>query len=363
MDRATVDVYEQRAQEWRDKRPARFIERAAALGVSLPPGVVRLDAGCGAGLHLPALGAPVVALDAAFAMLPLARDVMPDAWCVQADLEALPFRRGSIGASWARASYLHVERAGLPWALLQLHRALAVGAPAEFTFRRGDDDGPIDGDDFAGRFFAHWQPDPLADVLAGAGFEIHECSLEADGDEWINVRATRARTLPDVVGPGMRLLVCGLNPSVYSADLGVGFARRGNRFWPAALRAGIVSRDRDSDHALLHHGIGMTDLVKRATARADELTKDEYRAGAARVERLARWLQPGAVCFVGLAGWRTAVDRTAVAGEQPELFGGVPAYVMPNTSGINASSTPDSLAEHLLRAMELATGGAVTGSR
>ncbi len=86
----------------------------------------------------------------------------------------------------------------------------------------------------------------------------------------------------------MRLLVCGLNPSVYSADAGRGFARPGNRYWPAALAAGIVSRDRDTRHALLHHGVGMTDLVKRATPRADELTIDEYRDGVERVAPAGR---------------------------------------------------------------------------
>ena len=165
---------------------------------------------------------------------------------------------------------------------------------------------------------------------------------------------TRARTLPDTVGPGMRLLLCGLNPSIYSADRGMGFARPGNRFWPAALAAGIVSRDRDPAHALLHHRVGMTDLVKRATIGAKELTVDEYRAGAERVRRLVEWLQPGAVCFVGLAGWRAAIDRKAVAGPQPEPFGGRPAYVMPNSSGLNAHATPAILADHLRAAAALA---------
>jgi TDG/mug DNA glycosylase family protein len=100
----------------------------------------------------------------------------------------------------------------------------------------------------------------------------------------------------------------------------------------------------------------MTDLVKRATARADELTADEYRAGAARVERLVEWLQPGAVCFVGLSGWRIVVDKKAVAGPQPEGFGGRPAYVMPNTSGVNAHATPAVLADHLRAAAALADG-------
>jgi TDG/mug DNA glycosylase family protein len=141
---------------------------------------------------------------------------------------------------------------------------------------------------------------------------------------------------------------------VYSADVGVGFARPGNRFWNAALAAGIVTRARDTRHALVAHGIGMTDLVKRATPRADELTRDEYRAGLARVERLVRWLQPGAVCFVGLAGWRAAVDRRAVAGVQPGDIGGRPAYVMPSTSGLNARVPLAELADHLRAAAALA---------
>ena len=86
----------------------------------------------------------------------------------------------------------------------------------------------------------------------------------------------------------------------------------------------------------------MTDLVKRATPRADELTTAEYRAGLERVGRLCAWLRPGAVCFVGLAGWRAAADRKAVAGVQPETLGDTPVYVMPSTSGLNARTTPPS---------------------
>jgi TDG/mug DNA glycosylase family protein len=154
----------------------------------------------------------------------------------------------------------------------------------------------------------------------------------------------------------MRLLVCGLNPSVFSADAGVGFARPGNRFWPAALAAGIVATDRSPDLALADHGIGMTDIVKRATVAAAELTADEYRAGLARVERLVAWLRPGAVCFVGLAGWRAAVDRRAAAGIQPAALAGVPVYVMPSTSGLNARTPLAELAEHLRAAARLADG-------
>jgi TDG/mug DNA glycosylase family protein len=152
----------------------------------------------------------------------------------------------------------------------------------------------------------------------------------------------------------MRLVVCGLNPSVFSADAGHGFARPGNRFWPAALAAGLVSKGHDPRHALVHHGIGMTDLVKRATPRADDLTPDEYQAGVERVGRLVEWLRPGAVVMVGLAGWRAAVDRKATAGVQPEPFGGRPLYVMPSTSGLNAHSRLDDLTTHLRSAATLA---------
>jgi hypothetical protein len=289
-------VYEQRAKEWRDRRPARFAERARALGRAVERGRVRMDAGCGAGLHLRYLGRPVVALDAAHAMLVLAREAAPHAWCVQADLEGLPFRQGSIHGSWARGSYLHVRRDRLPWALRELHQVLTVGAPASFTMLRGSaEEGELPGDDFPGRFFAEWEPEPLRDVIAGAGFEVGAMD---ETEEWVNVQVTRSRTLPDVVGPGMRVLICGLNPSLYAADAGVGFARPGNRFWPAAIAAGLVTRDRDPGHALQQHAVGMTDLVKRATVGADELKKAEYVEGMARVERLVEWLHPRVVCFV-----------------------------------------------------------------
>jgi TDG/mug DNA glycosylase family protein len=351
MERDTVAVYESQSAAWRDRRPARFVDRARALADAIPEHAIRIDLGCGAGKHLPILGSPVVALDAAYAMVDLARHEARDAWPVQADLEALPFRRGSLAGAWARASYLHVPRDRLPWALAQLHRALALDAPIALVMQPGDHEGERANDDeFPGRYFASWPPDALVDVVSGAGFTIQECSV--DGPEWVHVRATRARTLPDVVGPGMRMLVVGLNPSLYAADAGVGFARPGNRFWPAARAAGIVSRDRDPEHALLHHAVGMTDLVKRATVGARELTAAEYREGLGRVERLVRWLRPGVVCFAGLAGWRTVVDRTASTGYQPGGFAGVPAYVMPNPSGLNAHTNVVALAAHLRAALD-----------
>jgi TDG/mug DNA glycosylase family protein len=152
----------------------------------------------------------------------------------------------------------------------------------------------------------------------------------------------------------MRVLVCGLNPSLVAADAGFGYAGPTNRFWPAAVAAGLVSRPRDPDHALAADHVGMTDLVKRATPAAAAVTPDEYQAGAARVARLVEWLRPAVVLFVGLSGWRAAVDRAAAAGWQPGGFAGTPAYVMPSTSGLNAHATPAILVEHMRAALRVA---------
>ncbi len=218
----------------------------------------------------------------------------------------------------------------VPMHLAALHRRTAVGAPVAVVTSSAA---------IATR---------LTDLLVGAGFHVDD---RADG----TVHATRVRSLPDTVGPGMRMLVCGLNPSEYAADAGVGFARPGNRFWPAASAAGLVSVARDADHALAHHGLGMTDLVKRATRRADELSTDEYRTGLDRVDRLVEWLRPDVVCFVGLAGWRAVVDRTARPGFQYRRLGARPVYLMPSTSGRNAHASFEGLVDHL-RAAATSTG-------
>lgn len=257
--------------------------------------------------------------------------------------------------SEAGFGFADLPRASLPWALMELHQSLPVGAQITMMMRRGTRGAAV----LEGEPFTEWQVEPLTDVLVGAGFSVEECTVEVGagvgGPEVIHLRATRGRTLPDLVGPNLRLLLCGLNPSEYSADVGIGFARPGNRFWPAALAAGVVTRDRDPRHALLRCGVGMTDLVKRATPRAAALSNNEYRVGAARLGRLVRWLRPAVVVFVGLSGYRAAIDRRAVAGEQPGGFGDTAAYLMPNPSGINAHVTVDDLAAHLRAAAALAS--------
>jgi len=346
MDRATVDVYERRADEWiaRKHRPEPPTLRAFA---GRARGVV-VDLGCGPGWHSAALGEHVVAIDAARSMVARVGHYAPSAWPVQGDLEQLPLRRASLGGAWAHKCYQHLPAERLPMALAELHAALAVGAPLELRVT-SDRLSPQDGGIFAGRHFTYWSAARLRDVVEGAGFDV--TAVLDDGREWLDVEAVRAHALPDTVGPGMRLLLVGLNPSVYSADAGYGFARPGNRFWPAAVAAGLVTRDRDPLHAMRIDGIGMTNLVRRPTPRADALTREEYLAGAARLERLVEWLAPRVVCFVGLTGYRAAVDRKATAGAQEKTFGGRPVYVMPNPSGLNAHTKPAQFADHLRAAL------------
>jgi TDG/mug DNA glycosylase family protein len=355
VDPATVAIYDDRGLDWAASH-ATPGQRALAEGFAgrVARGLPRLDVGCGAGRYTGLLGRPTVGLDASGVMLDACRHLVPDAVYVRGDVEALPFARGSLGGAWSWMTHLHVPRERLPLALWDLHRVLAVGSPFELQVLAGTYQGDaLEGDTVGGRFFAGWEPEGLHDVLAGAGFEVVGGSVVVDDDE-LRLRAVRARTLADTVGPGMRLLVCGLNPSLNAADAGVGFFRPGNRFWPAALAAGVVTRDRDPLHALRVDGVGMTDQVKRATRAADELTADEYRAGLERLERLVGWLRPGAVCFVGLAGWRAATGRGAVAGPQPATLGGRPVYVLPSTSGLNARTSLADLVTHLRSALELA---------
>jgi double-stranded uracil-DNA glycosylase len=150
------------------------------------------------------------------------------------------------------------------------------------------------------------------------------------------------------------VLVCGINPSPASADAGIGYFRNGNRFWSAALAAGLVTRDRDSDHALRVDKVGFTDFVARVEADASKLSTDELRAGAHEVAALVRDYKPAVVLFTSITAYRTAVDRRATIGVQPEPFGGRPAYVMPSTSGRNASTSLAQLTDHMRAAATLA---------
>jgi double-stranded uracil-DNA glycosylase len=349
VDQRTRGVYEMRASEWARLRPPQHRSRAEAFAPRCLPGRVAVDVGCGPGSYFDDLGRPLVGLDGAMGMLELARRAAGDVLLVQADMSRLPFARGRLGGAWARASYLHVHRTALPAALAELHAALELQAPIELSLKTGVGEGQQPDDDFPGRFFAYWAADELAAVIAGAGFVLEDLQ---DTGGWLVVRATRARTLPDFVAEGMRILICGLNPSLVAADAGFGFAGPTNRFWAAAHAGGLVSVARRPLASLAIDHVGMTDLVKRATPRAADIARREYQEGAARVRRLVEWLQPGLVLFVGLEGWRAAVDRAAQPGRQPQDFGGVPTYVMPSTSGLNARTPMAELVRHLRAAQD-----------
>jgi TDG/mug DNA glycosylase family protein len=159
--------------------------------------------------------------------------------------------------------------------------------------------------------------------------------------------AARDRDIPDVVGPGLAVLFCGINPSLWSGATGHHFGRPGNRFWPALHASGFTPRllDPAEQHLLPAYRLGITNLVNRATVRADELTRAELRAGAVRLAALARRIRPRHVAVVGVTAYRTAFDRPgAGVGPQPERVAGAALWVLPNPSGLNAHYTLDRLA-------------------
>jgi len=155
------------------------------------------------------------------------------------------------------------------------------------------------------------------------------------------------KPLADLGGPGVRLLLCGINPSLRSAEVGLHFARPGNRFWPALHLAGITPRrlaPAEQD-ALLALGVGITNICARPTRRADELALSELLAGALALEALVEDWRPGVVAIVGITAYRAALSRPrAVLGEQPERLGGCPLWILPNPSGLNAHHRVEDLA-------------------
>jgi len=153
------------------------------------------------------------------------------------------------------------------------------------------------------------------------------------------IAAAAGRTVPDVVAPGLDVLFVGINPGLYSGAVRHHFARPGNRFWKVLAGAGFTERVLSpfEERALLACGCGITNVVARATATADELSADELRAGARRLEGKVRRLRPAFVAFLGLGAYRVALDRPGAAiGRQEEPFGGSRPWLLPNPSGLNA---------------------------
>jgi double-stranded uracil-DNA glycosylase len=158
--------------------------------------------------------------------------------------------------------------------------------------------------------------------------------------------AAYGQGLADVIGPDLDVLFCGINPGLWSAATGYNFARPGNRFWPALHRAGFTPRRLwpDEQRELLAYRLGITNLVDRATARADELTAGELAAGGAALAEKLRRYRPRYLAVLGVGAYRGAFGyRDAVVGPRPERLGGAHVWVLPNPSGLNAHFTPDRL--------------------
>lgn len=366
MDPRTARVYEQQASEWIGaRRPQPWaLERIEGLARRLRPGEWVADLGCGPGWYSSALaecGLRPLALDVSEAMLREVGRRGPAPERVRADLAALPLARERLAAALAVNCYMHLPADQLPVALAHLHASISLGGWAEVTLPKLRADAPAGevargfgqrrlGDDrFPGRLFTAFDEPRIRALFTAAGFDRVEVE-PVGGDFWLWVSARRAQTLPDYVRPGLRVLVCGLNPSLYSAQSGVPYGRPGNRFWAAANEAGLCAADRNPWQAL-EDGVGFSDIVKRATRAASELRRAEYAAGVARLEDMVRFYQPGAVCFAGLEGWRKAIDGKAQPGWVRAGFGGRPAYLMPSPSGRNAHARPADLVAHLREAL------------
>ena len=160
-------------------------------------------------------------------------------------------------------------------------------------------------------------------------------------------------TVPDLVGPGLKLLFVGINPSLWTAAMQTHFAHPGNRFYPALLQAGVITHaiDRGSGmtdlerRQLIGRGIGITNVVHRATAKASELTAAELRDGGGQLLQFVSEHRPAVVAVAGITAYRAAFSRPkAVMGLQPDVFEGAELWVVPNPSGLNAHETTDSLA-------------------
>ena len=151
--------------------------------------------------------------------------------------------------------------------------------------------------------------------------------------------AAAGRTVPDLLGSDVRILFCGINPGLWSAAVGHHFARPGNRFWKALHGSGFTERllSPFEEAELASYGLGITNLVARATAQAAELSSEELRAGARRLTAKVGRHGVSWVAFVGLGAYRTAFRRPGAApGALEEGVGEARAWLLPNPSGLQA---------------------------
>lgn len=151
--------------------------------------------------------------------------------------------------------------------------------------------------------------------------------------------AATGRRVPDLIANDLRVLFCGINPSLYSAVVGHHFARPGNRFWPTIHRAGFTERQlRPNEEAeLLASGVGITNVFPKASASAEALSPEDYRVGGAGLRRKLGRYRPRLLAFLGLGAYRIAAGRPdAAVGPQPVPFAGIVTWALPNPSGLNA---------------------------
>ncbi|MFM9703525.1 MULTISPECIES: G/U mismatch-specific DNA glycosylase [Streptomyces] len=173
------------------------------------------------------------------------------------------------------------------------------------------------------------------------------------------LEAARDRLVPDVVAGGLHVLFCGINPGLMTAATGHHFARPGNRFWPVLHLSGFTPRllKPAEQGELLSYGLGITNVVARASARADELTAEEYREGGRLLREKVVRLAPRWLAVVGVTAYRVAFDdRRAQVGPQERVIGGTRVWVLPNPSGLNAHWTAATMAEEFARLRVAAEG-------
>lgn len=368
MDEATRRIYETHAGAWiAGRRPVHLDSgRLSRFATRLPPNARVADLGSGPGWYsteLARLGARPIAVDCSLQMLrstsqeDKARLAFPR---VAGDLARLPFAKRSLDAALGINVYSHLTPMELPTALAGLQQCMVVGAPVEISLRRLDalpepwasserdelewrNDGA-----YPGRLFTSVRAERARELLEAAGFERVRLEITQN---WLILAGNRADTLPDYVRPGLRGLFVGLNPSLYAAETGIPFGRPGNRFWPALRAAGLFHGSDPDPLAAVTGGVGFSDLVKRPTRRASELSADEFQNGLDRTSALIERYKPDISVFVGLDGWRRAVDSKAKPGAVANGFAGRPLYLMPSTSGLNASTQLDGFTAHLRRAL------------
>ncbi len=155
------------------------------------------------------------------------------------------------------------------------------------------------------------------------------------------------KTVRDVIARNLRVLFCGINPGLYTAAVGHHFARPGNRFWPALFNSGFTERllSPFDERELLKSGYGITNVVMRATAAADELTREEIVAGGRRLAAKVRRYQPAFLAILGLGAYRIGFNQPrAIVGKQEDTIGDTLLWVLPNPSGLNANYQQQDLA-------------------